>query len=499
MTPTAFVAVGIVLIAFVVYLALEQRGQDVHFYYEGTSIGDASGEDLRSSDTSLLSIMGITHPDPSRPGERRVTYTLLPVDQSPRYRLNGGSTIQATHGHALDFVDGTCMTNALVGDGSGGVRLTSTMDCTFAPTAHGTHDTAFYYGGTSAGDATGVDITSAGTSLLTVGGAVATDSLRTGENRMTYTLTSQDPSPEYEVGASNIQATYPYDVDFRPGTCISQTLGGTASNVEVTTNLDTTATGCMFAPVVHTHPPARIDEWTFACAGSPTGTLPRRQICDFEIETGTQQTAAQASTNTFRDLSDDLAFRIVGNYMLVLKLELHFELNPIDAYVMGSGTCASGKTLTTSTATATSASPLGSSTPVYAPTFTQGNSDAMPAGNPYCEDDGGAPNTIPDRSTDVMLMSWVLNRGNYIFDFYDDDGPDYLLTEEEHTRRNTMVADGATGRYVPDTQYVPITLITDVTQVSDVIEFGLDKKGGDAMLNRGLTKLHVTVLRVSPQ
>lgn len=498
MTPTAFVAVGIVLIAFVVYLALEQRGQDVHFYYEGTSIGDASGEDLRSSDTSLLSIMGITHPDPSRPGERRVTYTLLPVDQSPRYRLNGGSTIQATHGHALDFVDGTCMTNGLVGDGSGGVRLTSTMDCTFAPTAHGSHDTAFYYGGTSAGDATGVDITSAGASLLTVGGAVATDSLRTGENRMTYTLTSQDPSPEYEVGASNIQATYPYDVDFRPGTCISQTLGGTASNVEVTTNLDTTATGCMFAPVVHTHPPTLIDRWTLSCGGSPAGMPVQR--CDFQFESNNppRLNALTATRNTFRDFSDDLAFAATGDYMLTLKLELHFT-TPIGNYLPGSGTCPSGKTLTTSTAVAVSPSPLANSTPIYVSSFVQGNAVAMPATNPYCEDDGGTPNTIPDRAADVMLDNWILTSGNYIFDLYDQDGPDYLLTDETITHRNIGIGEGMVGRYEPARHFVGATLITDVSQVSDVLEFGLDELGGDATLDRTRTKLHVVVLRVSPQ
>ena len=228
MTNLSIVAIGVILIAFVVYLAIEQRGQDVVWYDAmSNALGDADGYELDSAN-ALLTVAGVHAPDPARPGEDKVTYTLNAVDQSPVYRLNGGSPITASHPHALDFVDGTCMTNTLVGDRSGGARLTSTMDCTFAPTSHGEHDTAFYYAGTSAGDATGVDVTSANTALLTVGGAVATDTLRTGQNRMTYTLTPTDPSPEYEVGASNIQATYPYDVDFRQGACIAQTIGGDA-------------------------------------------------------------------------------------------------------------------------------------------------------------------------------------------------------------------------------------------------------------------------------
>lgn len=334
MTTLSIVAIGVILIAFVVYLAIEQRGQDIVWYDAmSNALGEADAYELDSAN-ALVTVAGVHAPDPARPGEEKVTYTLTAVDQSPVYRLNGGSPITASHPHALDFVDGTCMTNALVGDGSGGARLTSTMDCTFAPTAHGEHDTAFYYAGTSAGDATGIDVTSANTALLTVGGAVAADTLRAGQNRMTYTLTPTDPSPEYEVGASNIQATHPYDVDFRQGACIAQTIGGTPSNVQVTTSFDASTTPCMFAPATHAHPhthPSAIDVWRFACLGTQAGMPVQR--CDFEIETGTAQSGMAATTNTYRNNDDDLAFRLTGNYVLTLKLELYFRPPQLADYV----------------------------------------------------------------------------------------------------------------------------------------------------------------------
>lgn len=489
MTHTAFVAIGIVLIAFVVYLAIEQRGQDIVWYDAmSNALGEADAYELDSAN-ALLTVAGVHASDPARPGEEKVTYTLNAVDQSPVYRLNGGSPITASHPHALDFVDGTCMTNTLVGDGGGGARLTSTMDCTFAPMAHGEHDTAFYYNGTSAGDATGVDVTSANTALLTVGGAVAADTLRTGQNRMTYTLTPTDPSPEYEVGASNIQATHPYDVDFRQGACIAQTIGGTPSNVQVTTSFDASTTPCMFAPATHAHPhthPTEINAWTFRCGGTlnPLNT----EVCDFEIESGVRQTRTTATTNTFRDDDDDLEFRVTGNYLLDLKLELHF-IAP-GSILEGAGQCSPPNLRQISSAVAVAPSPLFDATPMYSPDYIDGNTTPMPRGNVYCDSNG---NTIPDVAGDIAVTGDIRGDGQFEYRFSDDD-PETLAADNLKVTRDTRTAAGA---------YHPLPVIstidvTDVTSAGDEIEFSLDQLGGENVLDRARTKLHLVIIQLSP-
>ena len=50
MTNLSIVAIGVILIAFVVYLAIEQRGQDVVWYDAmSNALGDADGYELDSA------------------------------------------------------------------------------------------------------------------------------------------------------------------------------------------------------------------------------------------------------------------------------------------------------------------------------------------------------------------------------------------------------------------------------------------------------------------
>lgn len=487
MTNLSMVALGIILIAFVVYLAIEQRGQDIHWYAQGGTLGDASGYDLTSADPSLLTVAGVvTDPDPSRPGEKRATYTLDPTDQSPVYRLNGGSPITASHPHALDFVDGTCMTNTLVGDGSGGARLTSIMDCTFAPTSHGSHDTTYYTGNTLVGTATGVDIASADTSLLTVAGAEVADTARSGERRVNYTLTPVDQSPRYRLnGGSTTQATHGHALDFIDGTCMTNALAGDgAGGVRLTSNFNVTKVGCTAAAATHTHTYLPYT-WTFMCGGTPSGDP--LEICDFVIESGMQESGLATTRDTYRNSDDDLQFRTTGNYLLDFRLELHF-IAP-GSLVAGAGSCASG-TRTKSTAPAVAPSLLQLSTPNYSPDYITGNMMAMPAGNWYCETT--VSNTIPNLATDVALQFGYMQAGPYSFSLRDDD-PETLLEEAVTVTRDTSTMAGG---YYPQPTF-PVTDVTEVTGVGDVLEFSLYELGtGDYVLDRNRTKLHLVILRL---
>ena len=497
MTNLSIVAIGVILIAFVVYLAIEQRGQDIVWYQQTggmppviRNLGDADGYELHSAN-ALVTVTGAVAADPARPGEDRATYTLDAVDQSPNYRLNNSGNIRSTSQHVLDFDDGMCINQTLAGTPAS-LRLTTRFDpaasgCAFAPAAHGEHDTAFYFNGTSAGDATGVDITSGNTALLTVGGAsVSADTLRPGQNRMTYTLNAVDQSPRYRLnGGSTTQATHGHALDFVDGTCMTNALAGDgAGGVRLTSNFNVAKVGCTAAPAAHTHPTI-LHLWTFGCGGTPSGDP--LEICDFEIESGVQESGMATTRDTYRNSDDDLQFRRTGNYLLDFRLELRF--NAPGALVAGAGTCASG-TRTESTAPAVAPSPLQIRTPPYSPDFVDRNMTPMPAGNWYCETTSG--NTIPNLATDVALQFDVRQMGPYSFSLRDDD-PEILIEESVTVTRDTSTIAGG---YHPHPTF-PVADVTEVTSVGDVLEFQLyELDTGDYMLDRTRTKLHLLILRL---
>ena len=239
--------------------------------------------------------------------------------------------------------------------------------------------------------------------------------------------------------------------------------------------------GPALSPVVQT--------WTAGvegCAGSP-------EECDFDITDGTAQELRAATTPTFRNLEDELSFKEAGVYRIELNLELHFTAP--GSLKDGTGECQSG-TRTLSAHTATSG-PLFNATPKYSQDYVAGNSTPMPAGNWYCESDG---DDTPDSTGDVALHQPTYQDKLLLGELRRD-----LTFETQGERaidavRIVVIRDESTaGGYYPDPvhlQAVETIRISTPPTSDEPVEYSLVKYGGDNIIDRNKTKLHITVIKL---
>lgn len=398
MTQTAVVALAIVLIAMVIYLATEHTGLrgEIHFYEGGTTVGDASGVDfeLGAGSAGLSIAAARAAMDPSRPGEARVTYTLTATDNAEVFYANGAAVGAAT-GVNIESADTSRLTVGAVEladparTGQRRVRYTLTP-IDVADPAH------FYAQGVNVGDATGVDIQSADTTLLTVGAVEAADPSRTGFERVTYTLTPVDQSPTYRLnGASPVTTTAGHSLNFlTPGGCISGAIGGDGQGGAMLTLRYVCSRGGV------------LDDWTgIMSTAFDESKAAGEQSRTLQFGTGRpRQTSSTATTDLFWNGSD-IEVRTEGTYQIVAEAQLVFR-DP-GSYRDG-GTCPANTARETSTAPATAPSPLA--TRAGWPAWYQGaalhdGSTAWPAGQPYCEgaSTGHGVAGIPDKISDEEL------------------------------------------------------------------------------------------------
>ena len=426
MTQTAVVALGIVLIAMVVYLATEHtglRGQ-LHFYAQGANVGDATGVDIRlatptAADSRGLSIAAAEAADPSRPGFERATYTLTMRDHSEVFYADGAAVGSAT-GVDIESADLSRLTVAAVEAAdparTGERRVTYTL--TPIDVADPQH---FYAQGVNVGDATGVDVQSANTTLLTVAAVEAADPARTGFERVTYTLTPHDQSATYRLnGASPVTATAGHSLDFlTPGACIDGALGGDGSGGARLTLQYVCGTVGELEERVGTIAGSLLLSSNGVRQNDGSGRqIGARQRVNFV--TGPVQTASTATTEIFRTSANNLGVRTGGAYLIVAELRIWMEepgtyaIDPVHETprsATGRGTCPPGSQhIPVSAAAAVAPSPLATSWPAWDTRRFQ--TPPWPAGEPYCEgppDPTASPPTTadetPNKATDTARIS----------------------------------------------------------------------------------------------